>query len=174
MLTNQHSDNSQRASYRLSSSPFINPVFSSCAVRKQHFFVGLLYFFIRSLIQICFVLLVNTLETADTLHMSSSTSDWQAIWKMSVLGRPKFSGCWMLMGQYLVPATDGHTGGYSQFLLWNLPAVHADISYFSPLAAVTLSVLFTFLLNKFSWKFCYVKVFFFSCLRLFRSVTVHS
>lgn len=31
-------------------------------------------------------------ETADALHVFSSASDWQAVWKMPVLERPEFSG----------------------------------------------------------------------------------
>lgn len=36
--------------------------------------------------------LLASAETADTLHVFSSASDWQAVWKMPVLERPEFSG----------------------------------------------------------------------------------
>lgn len=85
----------------------------SLTVRKNNdfFFFFFYWAFSFPLLPACLPLLASAEETADALHVFSSASDWQAVWKMPVLERPEFSGFWMLIGHYFVQATDSHFWG---------------------------------------------------------------
>lgn len=130
---------------RPSTSNLNTPLFLPIRKKREFFLKGLLIPFASSSPS----RLARAEETADTLHVFSSASHWQAVWKMPVLERSEFSGFWMLIGHYFVQATDSHFWGvfsapfsdssrfpsvmHQQFLLFRA-------SYFSPFCRAQGSV----------------------------------